>query len=78
MNMRLLFLGTSVIEEFRSSDVYIVGPRMLDQLNERTWLNHESPPKWKPLGPSRWWFNKYPRWSYIIPAEDCKGVRAQP
>jgi hypothetical protein len=66
-----------VFEDLRPSDIYLVGPQTLEKLNERTFLNHPSPSKWKPVGPKRWWLNQYPRWIYIIPAEDCGKLRAR-
>jgi heme/copper-type cytochrome/quinol oxidase subunit 2 len=62
--------------QLRKGDIFVVGNYMRRSLEIYTYLDPLPPPKWNAFGLPQLAFEKYPRWVYIIPSEDCKDVRA--
>lgn len=64
--------------EFRTGDVFLAGPRVVEHLINFTYLDERDIAKWRPFGISAFASEKNPRRVYVIPAESCKGRRKPP
>jgi 4-amino-4-deoxy-L-arabinose transferase-like glycosyltransferase len=61
--------------QLRNGDIFVVGNYMRRSLEVYTMLDPVPLPMWSFLGLNQLSFEKYPRWVYIIPSENCKEVR---
>jgi hypothetical protein len=63
--------------QLRKGDVFVVGYYMLHSLAVYTHLERPPPPNWYAFGIRQLKFWEYPRWVYIVTAEDCKSVKTE-
>jgi hypothetical protein len=61
--------------QLHNGDIFVIGYFMRHTLEVYTYLDPLPPPKWSFLGLKQLTFEKYPRWVYVIPSENCKGIR---
>jgi hypothetical protein len=69
------FPGSYVVQAFRGGDIYLAGPENVDLLKLYTHVDRATP-KWVPLGLPNRQFDCYPRRVFVIPEEECGGLRA--
>ncbi len=53
-------------------DTYLLSPPFHDYVEKTTYLEHQTRERWSW---GHWSFDRYPRKVYIIPAEECKGLK---
>jgi hypothetical protein len=64
----------AAMKEYNPTDIYLLNPRWRDYAERSTYLAHESRLRWAFL---RWSFDACPRFVYVVPAEQCKGLKSE-
>jgi hypothetical protein len=70
------FPGSHIVGQMRAGDIYLVGPQNVEVLKKATLLDI-GVAAWVPFGLPNRYFYRYPCQVFVIPMEDCHGLRAK-
>ena len=70
------FPGSHAVGQLRPGDIYLVGPPNIEVLKDATLLD-VGIAKWVPFGLINRHFYRYPEHVFVIPEEECHGLRAK-
>jgi hypothetical protein len=71
------FPKSHIVGQMRAGDIYLVGPENVAVLKKETLLDL-GVAAWIPFGLPHRFFYRYPCQVFVIPAENCHGLRAKP